>query len=78
VAFVLAPGQAHEVPLAPNLIAELPEAPGWCVGDRGLSANALRELIWAMGAKPAIPPSICSSRREAVPGCWPVDDAWSS
>jgi transposase len=65
VAFAVAPGQAHEVPLAPDLIAELPEAPGWFVGDRGLSANALRELIWAIGAKPAIPPK----RNEAEVAC---------
>jgi transposase len=67
VAFALAPGQAHEVPLAPDLIAELPEAPGWLVGDRGLSANALRELIWAIGSKPAIPPK----RNEAPVACHP-------
>ena len=67
VAFAVAPGQAHEVPLAPDLIAELPEAPGWFVGDRGLSADALREQIWAMGAKPAIPPK----RNEAEVACRP-------
>ena len=56
VAFAVAPGQAHEVPLAPGLIAALPAATEWIVGDRGLSAHALRELIWDSGAKPAIPP----------------------
>ena len=65
VTFAVAPGQAHEVPLAPDLIAELPEAPGWLVGDRGLSANAVRELIWAIGATPAIPPK----RNEAPVAC---------
>ena len=65
IAFAVAPGQAHEVPLAPALIAELPEAPGWFVGDRGLSADALREQIWAMGSKPAIPPK----RNEAPVAC---------
>ena len=65
VAFAVAPGPAHEVPLAPGLIGELPEAPCWFVGDRGLSADALREQIWAMGAKPAIPPK----RTEAPVAC---------
>ena len=65
LAFAVAPGQAHEVPLAPGLIAALPAAPGWIVGDRGLSANALRELIWDSGAKPAIPPK----RNEAPVAC---------
>jgi transposase len=65
VAFAVAPGQAHEVPLAPDLIGDLPGAPGWFVGDRGLSADALREPIWAMGTKPAIPPK----RNEAVVAC---------
>ena len=65
VAFAVAPGQAHEVPLAPGLIDKLPAAPGWIVGDRGLSAHALRELIWDSGAKPAIPPK----RNEAPVAC---------
>ena len=49
-------GRAVAFALAPGLIAALPAAPGWIVGDRGLSANALRKLIWDSGAKPAIPP----------------------
>jgi transposase len=67
VAFAVAPGQAHEVPLAPDLIAELPEAPSWFVADRGLSANTVRDLIWTIGAKPAIPPK----RNEATVACRP-------
>src|SRR5512147_2286511 len=58
VAFALAPGQAHEAPLALGLIDALPDAPAWIVGDRGLSAHALRELIWAIGARPAITPAV--------------------
>ena len=52
---MLAPGQAHEAPLAPALLDTLPDAPGWVVADRGYSSNAMREQVWAMGARPAIP-----------------------
>lgn len=65
VAFALAPRQAHEAPLAPGLINELPDAPAGIVGARGLSAHALRESIWAMGARPAIP----AKRNEAPVAC---------
>ena len=30
--------------------------PGWIVGDRGFAADAFRERIWNLGARPAIPP----------------------
>ncbi len=56
VAFALAPGQAHELPLAPDLLACLPDTPGWIVGDRGYASHAFRDLIWSSGARPAIPP----------------------
>ena len=56
IAFALAPGQAHELPMAPGLLDCLPDAPGWIVGDRGFASDALRERIWNMGARPAIPP----------------------
>src|SRR5690349_15119806 len=55
VAFALAPGQAHELPLAPALLDRLPRVPLWVVGDRGYSSGAFRELIWSSGARPAIP-----------------------
>ena len=44
VAFALAPGQAHELPLAPGLLGRLPRVPLWVVGDRGYSSSAFREL----------------------------------
>jgi transposase len=56
VGFALAPGQAHELPMAPALLERLPEVPLWVVGDRGLAAQAFREDIWDLGARPAIPP----------------------
>jgi hypothetical protein len=56
VAFALAPGQAHELPMAPGLLDCLPDVPGWVIGDRGLASDAFRERIWNMGARPAIPP----------------------
>ena len=65
VSLVLAPGQAHEAPLAPVLLDGLPGGPMWVVGDRGLSSDRLREQVWEMGAKPAIP----AKRNEAPVRC---------
>jgi transposase len=65
IAFALAPGQAHEAPLAPALLDALPDSPLWVVGDRGLSSHALREQVWAIGAQPAIP----AKRNEAPVRC---------
>ena len=55
VAFILAPGQAHELPQAIPLLARLPGVPKWVVADRGLSSHAFRAHIWNLGARPAIP-----------------------
>jgi transposase len=55
VAFILAPGQAHERPHAVPLLERLPGVPKWVVADRGLSSHAFREHIWTLGARPAIP-----------------------
>jgi transposase len=55
VAFALAPGQAHELPLAPSLLDRLPRVPLWVVGDRGYSSHELRERVRDSGARPAIP-----------------------
>ncbi len=65
VAFALAPGQAHELPLASGLLGCLPDIPGWVVGDRGLASDAFRDLIWDIGARPAIPPR----RTDALVAC---------
>ena len=56
IGFALAPGQAHELPMAQDLLARLPGVPGWVVGDRGLALDDLRERLWDRGARPAIPP----------------------
>ena len=56
VAFALAPGQAHELPMGPGLLDCLPDVPGWVVGDRGLASDTFRDRIWDLGARPAIPP----------------------
>ena len=56
VAFALAPGPAHELPQAVPLLARLPGVPMWVVADRGDSSHALRDHIWSLGARPAIPP----------------------
>jgi len=60
VAFILAPGQAHELPHAVPLLERLPGVPKWVVADRGHArghaSDAFREHIWSLGARPAIPP----------------------
>jgi hypothetical protein len=33
IAFALAPGQAHELPMAPGLLGCLSDVPSWLVGD---------------------------------------------
>jgi transposase len=65
VAFALAPGQAHELPLAPALLDRLPRVPLWVVGDRGYGSNELRERIRSEGSRPAIP----TRRNEAAVAC---------
>jgi transposase len=65
VAFILAPGQAHELPHAIPLLDRLPGVPKWVVADRGLSSHAFREHIWTLGARPAIP----SKQNEAPVAC---------
>ena len=65
IAFALAPGPAHELPMAPGLLDCLPDGPGWIVGDRGFAADAFRERIWDLGARPAIPPK----RTDALVAC---------
>src|SRR3954447_13299475 len=55
VAFILAPGQAHELPRAIPLLDRLPGVPKWVVADRGHASHAFREHIWTLGARPAIP-----------------------
>ncbi len=65
VAFILAPGQAHELPHAIPLLERLPGVPKWVVADRGFSSHAFREHIWERGARPAIP----AKRNEEAVAC---------
>ncbi len=65
VAFIVAPGQAHELPHAIPLLDRLPGVPKWVVGDRGLASHAFRQHIWERGARPAIP----AKRNEAHVAC---------
>jgi transposase len=67
IGFTLAPGQAHELPLAPLLLTLLVALPLWIVGDRGYASQAFREFIWNLGARPVIPPK----RNEAPVACPP-------
>ena len=63
ISFALAPGQAHELPLAPDLVDCLPDIPGWVVGDKGYASPAFRQFIWDHGAR---------SRPRATKRPWPV------
>src|SRR5215210_3841042 len=67
IGFALAPGQAHELPLAPLLLAVLSPIPAWIVADRGYPSHAFRDLIWHLGARPAIP----AKRTDAPVACPP-------
>ncbi len=65
LAFIVAPGQAHELPLAVPLLDRLPGVPKWVVGDRGYASHAFRQHIFERGARPAIP----AKRNEAPVAC---------
>ena len=65
MAFIVAPGQVHELPHAIPLLDRLPSVPLWVVADRGYASHAFREHIWRRGARPAIPPK----RNEALVAC---------
>ncbi len=65
VAFIVAPGQAHELPHAVPLLDRLPGVPQWVVGDRGYASRALPQRVWKRGARPAIP----AKRNEAPVAC---------
>ena len=65
VAFIVAPGQAHELLHAVPLLDRLPGVPKWVVGDRGYASHAFRQRIWERGARPAIP----AKRNEAPVAC---------
>ena len=63
--FALAPGQAHELPMAPDLLAFLTTIAIWIVADRGYASHAFRMLIWSLGSRPAI----SVKRNEAAAAC---------
>ena len=67
IGFALAPGQAHELPLAPLLLTFLTLIPLGIVADRGYASQAFRDFIWSLGARPAIPPK----RNQAPLACPP-------
>jgi transposase len=67
IGFALAPGQAHELLLVPLLLAFLAVIPLWIVADRGYASHAVRDLIWSLGARPAIP----AKRNQAPVACPP-------
>jgi hypothetical protein len=55
IGFALAPGQAHEPPMAPRLLDRLDAVPRWLVADRGYSSHAFRQHVRDIGAGPATP-----------------------
>ena len=71
IGFALAPGQAHELPLAPLLLALLSLIPAWIVADRGYASHAFRDLICAACGLCAPGPAGPSWRRSSAssPSC---------
>ena len=53
--FALAPGQTHELLLAPAMLDSLPIVPLWMVAGKSYASDTLRERMWDMGARPVIP-----------------------
>ena len=51
--------------MAPLLLTALSVIPLWIVADRGYASHAFRELIWSLGARPAIP----AKSNEAAVAC---------
>lgn len=45
IAFALAPCQTHELPMAPELLDGLPDAPLWVVGDKGYASHEFRARV---------------------------------
>ena len=86
VRFALAPGHAHELPLAQDRVDCLPDVPGWVVGDKGYASHAFRQFIWDQGARPAIPaksneapvacPSWIDNNRNRVERLWARLKEW--
>jgi transposase len=80
------PGQAHELPMAPALLAFLTTLALWIVADRGYASQAFRMLIWSLGSRPAIPakrneaPVACPAwiyhNRNLVERCWSRLKEW--
>jgi transposase len=66
VAFIVAPGQAHELPHAIPLLDRVPGVPQWVVGDRGYASHAFRQHIREQGSRPAIP-----TKRNEAPVAYP-------
>ncbi|GGC25819.1 hypothetical protein GCM10011504_00030 [Siccirubricoccus deserti] len=73
LAFMLAPGQAHQQTWAPGLLGCLPDVPEWVAGDRGFAPDTFRERIWERGACPAIPPKRPARPSIAQTGLTPTD-----
>jgi Transposase DDE domain len=67
IGFARAPGQAHELLLAPKLLAHLDAVPRWVVADHGYRSHGLRQHVRNLGAKPAIP---CTNEEQVRCPAW--------
>ena len=67
IGFARAPGQAHELLLAPKLLAHLDAVPRWVIADHGYRSHGLRQHVRNLGAKPAIP---CTNEEQVRCPAW--------
>ena len=63
IGFALAPGQAHELPLAPLLLTLLSLIPAWIVADRGYASHAFATAFGASAHVRRSRPSATRRRR---------------
>ena len=54
--FIITPGQAHESPIAPQLLDGMIHEGVWVLGDRGYDSDRIVELIVGQGGVAVIPP----------------------
>jgi transposase len=86
IGFVLASGEAHELPHGVAPLDQVPRVPNWVVADRGYSSHAFCQHIWGLGSPPAIPtrrnevrvvyPEWIYNNRNQVERLWPRLEEW--
>jgi hypothetical protein len=68
IGFALTPGQAHELPLVPLLLAFLAVIPLWIVADDGCASHAFRQPNWKLEADRAFRPNATKLPLPVRPG----------